>query len=144
MIVQPIGEQQVTQRSGRGGVDDVAVEGSFAVRRVGEDAGACLYCGVLIAELDGREVESLVAAEGSAKGSAKLFAIKARHGLRTIKRCGESLQMPVALEEEGGSVHLISAGARDDVDDAVAGASHLRGESSGGNLELRDGVLWKI
>ena len=54
------------------------------------------------------------------------------------------LQIAVSLKNECRPVKRICSRPGDDVDDAVAGAAHLRGEARGRNLEFADGVLGQI
>ena len=99
---------------------------------------------VLVAKLRRRETESFVPAKRPTDRSAHLFAIKARHGLGSIERGRQTLEMAIAFEQKGGSVNFVGPGARDDVDNAVSGAANLGSEASRGDLKLGDGIFREV
>ena len=144
MIVDAIGEKQVAQRSGRGCIDDVAVERRIFVRRVTENARTSLDGCILVAVFNRTEVEEFVLVEWAADRSSKLLAVKGWYRLRTIKGGGQALQVPVALEYEYRAVCLVLTRARDDIDDAVARAPYFCRKASRCNLKLADGVFRKV
>ena len=139
---------------GTGGGCGQTTEQGFLIGRGAEDRGVGEQADdrgfVADQAFEGGEEESAVAADGSAKIGAELFAARgwldAGEGI-AFEHAGEGvagIERLITEIAEEPAVQLIGAGAGNDVDDTAGGAAKLGGIVAAVDLEFLDRVLADI